>query len=409
MARALDVFLNADLVGTLVQDDSGNLRFSYDATWLCASHRVPLSASLPLKEAAFNRRECRPFFAGLLPEETQRKLIAQSFGVSERNDFSLLDKIGGECAGAVSLMPPGQRPDPGMWTTQPLTREELGIKLAELPNKPLLAGDRGVRLSLAGAQSKMAVIVKNGQYGIPLNGSPSSHIIKPQSPRFDHLIENEFFCMRLAAAVGLNVAPVEMGRAGEQSFLQITRYDRHQETDGTLSRIHQEDFCQALGCVPEQKYQQEGGPGLRQCFELIRSVSSAPAVDLLQLFDAVVFNFLIGNGDAHGKNFSLLHAQGKARLAPFYDLICTQAYADLDQSFAMKIGKERDPGKIRLKDWHLFISETGLNLSAALRRMKSVVGQVDEALGKESEQLSGQQTVTNCIKANCTRLRMTLG
>lgn len=409
MARTLDVFLSADLVGSLVQDDSGNLGFRYDAAWLCASHSVPLSASLPLKEEAFNRRECRPFFAGLLPEEIQRKLIAQTFGVSERNDFSLLDKIGGECAGAVSLMPPGQRPDASMWTSQPLTKEELAFKLAELPKKPLLAGDRGLRLSLAGAQSKMAVILENGQYGIPLNGSPSSHIIKPQSTRFDHLVENEFFCMRLAAAVELNVAPVEMGQAGEQSFLQITRYDRHQETDGTLSRIHQEDFCQALGCVPEQKYQQEGGPGLRQSFELIRSVSSAPAVDLLQLFDAVVFNFLIGNGDAHGKNFSLLYAQGKARLAPFYDLICTQAYSDLDQSFAMKIGKERDPGKIRLKDWQLFINETGLNLSAALRRIKSIVDRVEESIGKESERLPGQQTVTNCVKANCTRLRVALG
>ena len=105
-------------------------------------------------------------------------------------------------------------------------------------------------------------------------------------------------------------------------------------------------------------------------------------MDLLQLFDAVVFNFLIGNGDAHGKNFSLLYAQGKARLAPFYDLICTQAYSDLDQSFAMKIGKERDPGKIRLKDWQLFINETGLNLSAALRRIKSIVDRVEESIGK---------------------------
>jgi serine/threonine-protein kinase HipA len=409
MARTLDVFLNADLVGCLAQDDSGNLGFRYDAAWLGASHSVPLSASLPLKAAAFTRRECRPFFAGLLPEEIQRKLIAQSFGVSERNDFSLLDKIGGECAGAVSLMPPGQKPDATMWTSQPLTQEELAFKLAELPKKPLLAGDRGLRLSLAGAQSKMAVVLENGQYAIPLNGAPSSHIIKPQSPRFDHLVENEFFCMRLAAAVGLNVAPVEMGQAGEQSFLQITRYDRHQETDGTLSRIHQEDFCQALGCVPEQKYQQEGGPGLRQCFELIRSVSSAPAVDLLQLFDAVVFNFLIGNGDAHGKNFSILYTQGKARLAPFYDLICTQAYSDLDQSFAMKIGKERDPGKIRLKDWQLFINETGLNLSAALRRIKSIADRVEGSLGKGSERLPGQQTVTNCVKANCTRLREALG
>lgn len=408
MERFLDVYLNTDLVGRLKQDDSGNLGFRYDPAWLQSSHAVPVSASLPLREPPFNRRECRPFFAGLLPEEHQRKIIAETFGVSERNDFSLLDKIGGECAGAVSLMPDGQRPVVGALASQPMTLDELALKLRELPKKPLLAGEQGLRLSLAGAQSKMALILKDGQFAIPLNGAPSSHILKPQSPRFDHLVENEFFCMRLAAQIGLTVAEVKIGKAEEELFLQVTRYDRRHLPDGTMARIHQEDFCQALGCVPEQKYQQEGGPGLRQCFELIRSVSSAPAVDVLQLFDAVVFNYLIGNGDAHGKNFSLLYDQGTTRLAPFYDLLCTQAYPHLDQRFAMKIGKVRDPARIGRQDWEHFIAEAGFGVAPAVRRMKSVIERVERAAQNWSDWRGGQRSVMDCITTNAIRLRATL-
>jgi serine/threonine-protein kinase HipA len=409
MARFLDVYLNTDLVGQLEQDNSGTLRFRYDASWLGSNKAFPLSVSLPLQDAPFNRRECRPFFAGLLPEETQRELVAGAFGISKQNDFALLDKIGGECAGAVSLMQPGEQPNAAGWSTKALSLDDLEHRILELPRKPLLAGQQGLRLSLAGAQSKMALVVEDGGYGIPLYGAPSTHIIKPQSLHFSHLVENEFFCMKLASDVGLNAAQVEIGQAVKERFLQIKRYDRSPSQDGEYERIHQEDFCQALSYAPELKYQQEGGPGLKQLFELIRRVSAAPAVDVLQLFDVVTFNCLIGNGDAHGKNFSLLYSKAGTRLAPFYDLLCTHAYPELDRCFAMKIGKERDPGKIRKSDWLALISETGLNATAALKRMAGLTKKVHSALLRCTDPCLGNQQVINAIRGNVDRMRRTLG
>lgn len=405
MARYLDVYLNADLAGLLEQDDGGSLAFRYHPDWLAAPGAVPLSASLPLHPEAFRRRECRPFFAGLLPEEGQRRQIARAVGVSERNDFALLEKIGGECAGAVSLMPPGERPpDIADRIYQPLTPDELADKLAALPKRPLLAGEAGVRLSLAGAQSKLAVAIQDGNCLLPLHGAPSTHILKPPSPFFGHLAENEWFCLRLAAAIGLDVAAASLGGSEGARFLMVQRYDRRRREDGTVERLHQEDFCQALGIPPEMKYQQEGGAGLRQCFELVRAVSAAPAVDVLRLFDAVVFNFLIGNGDAHGKNFSLLHADGRTRLAPLYDLVCTQVYPDLDTRLAMKIGHERDPERVSREDWRRCIAEAGLGAAPAFRRATALARAVRQAVKDWPAPPPETEAVRGCVLRNSEHL-----
>ncbi len=281
-----------DLVGRLEQDDHGALWFAYAPVWLESPQVFPLSVSLPLREERFKRQECRPFFAGLLPEETSRKLVAKAFGVREKNDFALLEKIGAECAGAVSLLQVGEKPITGAAHYREISEPELAGKLAAAQRHPLLVGEHRVRLSLAGAQSKMAVLIREGRYFLPLDGSPSTHILKPQSPHYDGLVENEHFCMSLAAEVGLTAASVETREIGGQKFLQVERYDRRTDAAGAIRRIHQEDFCQALAMPPEWKYQQEGGPSLKQCFELVRVQSTAPGPDVLRLFDAVVFNYL---------------------------------------------------------------------------------------------------------------------
>jgi serine/threonine-protein kinase HipA len=400
MGRLLDVFLHSQRVGQLEQDDSGSLWFGYSQEWLETEHAVPLSLSLPLRQERFKRSECRPFFAGLLPEDLQRHLIARSLGVSENNDFVLLDKIGGECAGAVTLLPTGSAaPESLAWEFQPLTQTDLDAKITELPKRPLLAGQKGLRLSLAGAQCKLALTVRPEGYAIPLHGAPSSHILKPQSPHFENLVENELLCMELAAAVGLSTASVKLGNAGQTAFLEIERYDRIQKSNGNLERLHQEDFCQALGLPPERKYEQEGGPSLRQCFELIRTYSSAPALDVLQLMDAAFFNCLIGNGDAHGKNFSLLYRNHQVRLAPLYDLVCTHAYPQLDSCYAMKIGKERHPEKIRSSDFQIFIREAGMNENAALKRMTGLLKKTAKIVS-EWPIFSTQKPVVDSISRN---------
>jgi serine/threonine-protein kinase HipA len=213
-----------------------------------------------------------------------------------------------------------------------------------------MAGDEGVRLSLAGAQEKLAIHRSPQGISIPLGGAPSTHILKPAIERFGGLIHNEAFCMNLARLIGLSVAPVEVGNIEGIDYLLVERYDRRWEADGEpigqrLKRIHQEDFCQALGIVPERKYQNEGGPSLKESFVLLRECSSSPVLDLNALLDAVIFNALIGNHDAHGKNFSMIYSGGKTRMAPLYDLLCTTLYTELSTKMAMKVGGEYDSTK----------------------------------------------------------------
>lgn len=372
MARQLDVFLGSDKIGVLEQDDHGALWFGYDTKWLASGSAVPLSASLPLREERYRSKECRPFFAGLLPEETSRKLVASRFGVSERNDFALLEQIGAECAGAVSLQQMGQVPPAGIASYRGIELSELEEKLRGLPKAPLLAGEDGIRLSLAGAQGKAAVAMRDGAYLLPFGGSPTTHILKPDSERFPGLVENEFFCMRLAATLGLDVAPVDIGTAGSIRFLQVTRYDRRADGREGWERIHQEDFCQALGIAPELKYQNEGGPGFKECFKLLRGNSTTPVFDVLKMFDAVVFNFLIGNNDAHGKNFSFLYDGGETRLAPLYDLVSTELYPELSLRMAMKVGKEREATRVLSKQWRAFFEDAELGPTMAIQRMRTL-------------------------------------
>lgn len=386
MTRFLNVYLGANLVGLLEQDNDGELWFSYSPSWLESPHAVPLSVSLPLRQERFKRKECRPFFAGLLPEETSRKLVAQAFGVSEKNDFAILDKIGAECAGAVSLLQTDETPIIGKAHYREVSESELAEKLAKIAQHPLLAGENRIRLSLAGAQGKIAIMIREGRYFLSLDGSPSTHILKPQSPHFEGLVENEHFCMALAAGTGLDVAKTEIGHIDGQKFLQVARYDRQADSTGIFQRIHQEDFCQALAVPPELKYQQEGGPNLKKCFELIRAQSTAPGPDVLKLFDAVVFNYLIGNSDAHGKNFSLLYGDRGCRLAPLYDLVCTRAYEGLATEMAMKIGGERDPDRVRATHWIKFFDEAGLGRAGAIQRLMQLVGRVKRGIPRSHYQ-----------------------
>ena len=330
---------------------------------------VPLSQSLPLRAEPFKGKECRGFFGGILPEQEKREIIARNLGISARNDYAMLERIGGECAGAVTFVPSGGALPEKNYDYRKLTENELAGILRELPKRPLLAGDKGIRLSLAGAQDKVAVRIEGGDVSLPLGGAPSTHILKPAVERFDGVVFNEALCMKLAAAAGLPAAGVETRTIDGIDFLVVERYDRlhgkSAEGKPTLERLHQEDFCQALGFVSEMKYQAEGGPSLKQCFALLRDVSSAPVIDLARLLDAVIFNYLVGNNDAHGKNYSLLYKPlekggRETMLSPLYDIVSTVYYPDLSRDMAMKIGKEYSSENITAKDFEQLAEEAGL-------------------------------------------------
>jgi serine/threonine-protein kinase HipA len=374
MTRTLDIWWDGRLVGQLTQDRHGELGFAYAPAWLDDEEAQPLSASLPKRAEPFTRRECRPFFGGLLPEESQRDAAAQALGVSRANDFALLDRLGGDVAGALQLLPPGEGPAPLAPDQHPTRLDDAGLirVLDALPVRPLLAGEEGRRLSLAGAQSKVPVVLVDGAVALPAPGQPTTHILKPPISRFAATTENEAFVMRLAAAISLDVAPVEARKVKDRTFLLVNRYDRAVGDDGVVRRIHQEDFCQALGVPPETKYASEGGPTFKDCFALLRRVAARPAVDVLKLLDAVIFNVIAGNADAHGKNFSILYDAEGPRLAPLYDLLATVAYPDLSPKFAMKIGKRATLAELDAKGWAVFAADTGLGLPLIRRRVAEI-------------------------------------
>jgi len=379
MTRTLYIWWDGRLVGQLTQDKHGELGFAYAPEWLNNEEAQPLSASLQKRAAPFTRRECRPFFGGLLPEESQRDAAAKVLGVSRGNDFALLDRLGGDVAGALQLLPPGETPTVPALDQRPTPLDDAGLirVLDALPVRPLLAGEAGLRLSLAGAQSKVPVVLVDGAVALPLPGQPTTHILKPPIARFTATTENEAFVMRLAAAIGLDVAPVEPRVVNDRTFLLIQRYDRAIGDDGNVRRIHQEDFCQALGVPPETKYASEGGPTFKDSFELLRRVAARPAVDVLKLLDAVIFNVIAGNADAHGKNFSILYSDEGPRLAPLYDLLATVAYPDLSPKFAMKIGKRATLTELDAKGWEVFAANAGLGLPLIRRRVADTCERVE--------------------------------
>jgi serine/threonine-protein kinase HipA len=387
--RLLRVWWEGRPVGTLRTNEHGEMQFGYDTTWLEDPAAPPLSLSLPRREAPFKRRECRPFFAGLLPEDVQRDGVARALGVSRGNDFALLDALGGDVAGALMLLPEGSVPpefDNGV-ASRPLDDAALRDILDSLPSRPLLAGQEGLRLSLAGAQSKLPVVLVEGSVALPAPGQPTTHIIKPPIARFPGTTENEALVMRLAAASGIAVARIEPRVVEQRPYLLIERYDRRVDDHGRVRRLHQEDICQALGVVPEHKYAAEGGPTFAATFALVRRVTLQPALAVLALLDVAIFNVIAGNADAHGKNFSLLLGPG-VTLAPFYDLLCTTAYPELSPRFAMKVGGTATLEEVRASTWVRFATDIGMSAPYVRGRVGELAGVVLAGLDEMVDRLA---------------------
>ena len=366
ITTSLEVWLLNQRAGTLWLKD-GELQFEYSVLWLEQPQAIALSQSLPLQAEPFGDRACRPFFAGLLPEGQLRQMIAQQCQISRSNDFGLLKAIGGDCAGAVSLVVGDQvaEPDAVEW----LEQDQLSALLDDLPQRPMLAQRDGLRLSLAGAQDKLPVVFDEGRIGLPLGSTASTHILKPAIAAVEGSVINEAFCMALGQAMGLQVADAEILTTGERQVLVVRRYDRRRGDDARWLRLHQEDFCQALGVPPELKYQNESGPDLNACFGLLRRATRPSAPQVIRLLDAVVFNALIGNNDAHAKNFSLLYTERTPTLAPLYDLLCTAVYPTLTTKMAMKLGRKYRFSEVQERHWEGFTEAAGLSWAQTRKRL----------------------------------------
>lgn len=408
----LTVYLNESKVGKLWLDDRKRIAFQYDGEWIALAEAIPLSLSLPLRAGAFLDDEARPFFANLLPEADIRLAVARALGISAQNDFALLQAIGGECAGAVSLLP--EAATFGKSEYRPLDDQALHSLVVSLPRRPFLAGEEGIRLSLAGAQNKLPVYIEDDRVFLPVGHAPSSHIIKPPIRDFPGTVENEAFCMMLAARMGLKVPSVSI-LSGLDLLYVIERYDRKRIAGGELTRIHQEDFCQALGVPPEAKYETEGGAHLRQCFELIKKQGASPAADLKQLLLWVAFNVIIGNSDAHAKNLAVLFTPEGPRLAPFYDLLCTAIYPELETQFAMKIGGENRWNWLMKRHWERFAEEVSIKPKMVLTTVGTMAGEIVQEAEKTSEQFhalfgpsSIPEMMLSCIRERARKILLSI-
>ena len=374
---ALVVYLNREPAGRLMQV-GGGLSFLYQPGYLQNTAALPLSRHLPLQAEAFDNSPSRAFFENLLPEGSIRTQLARRLGISAENVFALLTELGGDCAGAVRLLPEGEQLETA-GHYRPICADELVKELDNLPNHPFLADEDGVRLSLAGAQNKLPVHFDGINFFIPEGDAPSSHILKTPIDHVENSVLNEAFFMNLAARVGLKVPSATVVEIGGRQFYLVERYDRKLAEDGIL-RLHQEDFCQALGVESAFKYEKEGGPGFSDCFKLLRSWSDEPLADVGDLLRWALFNFLIGNADAHGKNISFLYADGAIRLAPFYDLLSTAVYErQVNNKFAMRMGGQKDPRYLSADNMEKFSVEIGIGLRVVKRELKALAKKVEDA------------------------------
>lgn len=388
----LDVYCFGELAGEL-EEEAGDLRFSYGAGWLAAG-RPPLSQSLPLGQE-HRRGAAQAFFAGLLPEGEPRRLLARRLSISAGNDFALLAALGWDCAGAVSLYPhvvvpvPDAHGEDVVW----LDEAELAEEIRELPDRPMHADPDGeVRLSLAGAQDKLPVIVgADGRVGITsarpvpegAGRTPSTHILKAPIARLQETVVNEAYCLTLGRLLGIATVEAEPRRAGDAECLLVRRYDRQTLEDGGVLRLHQEDFCQALGVSPERKYESEGGPSLADCFALVDRAVGVPARETPKLLDAVGLSFLVANHDSHAKNLSLLYSLDGTQLAPLYDVVSTFVYRRTDRlmssKMAMKIGGEYRADYVQRRHLDRLFDEAGLGAAVARRRLRELAQAAPDA------------------------------
>lgn len=378
------VFLHDKYCGD-IHYENGRLSFVYQQTYLEDLDARAISTTMPLGPEIYPHPIVYSFFSGLLPDEGVRHRLARYLQLSEKNTFGLLEAIGGECAGAISVKAtPGNLDQAYDYLV--LNEHEALEVMHSLQQRPFLVGKEDIRISAAGAQCKLMISFVDHHIVIPKGRTPSTHLIKPAIPGFHETVENEYFCMLLAKKIGLKSPNVQILKLIDEVFYVVERYDRMM-FEGKIKRLHQEDFCQILNIPPEIKYENEGGPSLKDCFAIMDKLIKEglmPGIDKLRLLKLVFFNFIIGNTDAHGKNFSILYLDNGITLAPCYDLLSTLVYSEhLKDKMAMKIGGEYNNPFIQKNNWQKLALEIGVKESFLLQQLKSTA----ELTLKEAERL----------------------
>ena len=387
-----DIYCGAALVGRVGFDASSGVRIAYAQEWLKDEQSFSLSATMPLSLAVYGNDVASPWLSNLLPEHRQLKALAQALGLSPMDSLAILKEVGGDTAGAVSIGQPSVESD---WEFESLgdrhrastDSEALARHIGELDAKPFLAGEDGVRTSLAGGQKKTALAVIDGEgqarlrlpgdrdrLAIPKSGAPSTVIIKPDNPRLPGIVENEAYCLTLAGSIGIPAVETGIIQAGDRKALAVLRYDRKAGNNGGIRRLHQEDFAQANGLYPSQKYERGAVPGL-DLKALLATRRHLPSSDAVKLIDQVIFNVLAANTDSHAKNYSMILG-GERRLAPLYDVSTVLRWKDrgINQYHAQLLaGRKRKPRDLLGRHWDRIADEPGLNRRGLRLRVEELV------------------------------------
>jgi serine/threonine-protein kinase HipA len=393
----------------------GEWRLDYEPSWEARRSAFPVSLTMPLRSGPVTAERLMPWLSNLLPE-THLAEIGQRLKVSPQDIIGLLGHIGRDTAGALSI---GQPRKAGLNLQTIPDEDALERILDELPAKPFLVGEHGVSMSLAGVQEKLPVFVdEKGKISIPVDGTPSTHIIKPDTKRLAGSVENEAFCLTLARACGLEAAECTIGVAGKRRYLLVKRYDRFMGPDGKIRRLHQEDLCQLTGHFPAQKYERSStGRGVTLTMMFLAISDLVSPAERQKLLDAVILNVLICNSDSHAKNYSILiGAGGSAKMAPLYDLMCAAVYHQVDQSLPQGIGGRFIAPDLRRGDWKVLAEDVGLSAASTLRRVEELAELVASRCGDVADIVSatsGDPTqvldrLTHQIQKRCKRIQQQL-
>jgi len=394
-SAGLVVALNGRVVGLLDRAPNGAISFAYDKEWLADARRaIPVSLSLPLREERYTGAEVSAFFDNLLPDNDQiRRKVAAKVGAEGTDAFSLLNQIGRDCVGALQFVPEGDEITP---PTRPeylqLSDADVAEIIRNLATAPLgvrPSGERELRISIAGAQEKTALLWNDG-WCLPKGTTPTTHILKPGLGKLPNGLdmtqsaENEHFCLTLCRELGLEVAQSQIVDVDGIRILAVERFDRLRASDGRLLRIPQEDFCQALSVPPTRKYNNDGGPGIRECLGLLAGSDYAEE-DRLAFLKAQIVFWLIGATDGHAKNFSLfLTPGGRYRMTPLYDIMSLQPNYAAKQlrrkefRLSMAVGDNRYYAMESILPYHFL--EDAKAAGMAQDRVRSLFGSLGETI-----------------------------
>ena len=385
MTTELVALLSGREVGRAQRDKRGRLSFTYDDDWRNTRGAYPLSVSMPLAAKEHGHTAIDAFLWGLLPDnQTILDRWAGKFHVSARNAFALISEVGEDCAGAVQFVR-RERVEACLdaeaqaveWLDEHAVAERLQLLRAD-HSAWRTPRDTG-QFSLAGAQPKTALLLEEDRWGVPSGRIPTTHILKPPTGDFDSHVENEHFCLMLARRLRLPTASSSVMHFEDETAIVIERYDRRRTEHG-LVRVHQEDICQALSVPPTRKYENEGGPGVHDVVELLRTHSGEPDEDIFTFIDALALSWLIAGTDAHAKNYSLLiGSAGRVRLAPLYDLASALPYDAMDfqkLKLAMRIGRDYRLRDIGAREWRGLASSVRLEPDAVLDRVTNIAERI---------------------------------